>query len=410
MRSSHTIGIRGIILGCVLTSIAVPAWAANWAQSYLNAGRTGYNAKEQTLSTGNVSGLQLIWGQSVAGGVTGFALDNGTIYAQGQGSTTPNLVAIDAATGAIKWTITTGNDGLYLSGTVAVVGGLVVAGCGFTDLNGDNYGGICAYKKSNGAQVWQFSGPCNCLPEASVAAPLVVSGNKVYFGYNNGSTSHSYIRAIDAKTGNTSWFYVPAYGLYTDPPVVGNGMVYFACNNQQSFAAVCALAQSDGSFAWMSANFGISTDLGLSLAKSVLYINAAAANEFAAIDATTGAPKWTVAGNSGSEPIAIAQNVLYARGSDGYVYALSAKTGASVWSENLNAPDASVSIANGVLYVDQDYHAPAAIAAFDASDGTPLWSSSGAGATIFPPPIIANGILYDTNDTGCGIVCAYGLP
>ena len=51
MRSPHTIGIRGIILGCVLAAIAVPACATNWAQSYLNAGHTGYNSRERTLST-----------------------------------------------------------------------------------------------------------------------------------------------------------------------------------------------------------------------------------------------------------------------------------------------------------------------------------------------------------------------
>jgi outer membrane protein assembly factor BamB len=407
MRHSYTAKIREAALACVLAVIGVPASATNWMQSYVNAGHTGYNAKERTLSTANVSGLQLLWGQSVAGGVTGFALDNGVIYAQGQGSTIPDLAAIDATTGATKWTITTGSDNLNLSGTVAVAGKLVIAGCGFTDQQGYNYGGICAYNKSDGAQVWQYSGPCDCAPEAAVRAPLVVSGGAVYFGYNNGSTTSSYIAAVDAKTGNRSWAYVPPYGLYTDPPVVGNGMVYFTCNNEQSFSAVCALAQSTGASAWISADFGISTDLGLSLAKNVLYINADTANEFTALDATTGTAKWTVPGNSGYDPMAIAKNVLYARGSDSFVYTLSAKTGSAIWSANLNAA-AAVSIANGVLYDDQQGAGSPETQAFDASNGTLLWTSPSPGSTLHPPPIVANGVLYITN-TSCGQVCAYGL-
>ena len=80
-----------------------PSGTVNWAQTYHDGGHTGYNSKETTLTTGNVGSLQLLWAASVSGGVTGFALSSGAIYAQGEGgSQGANLVRLNAATGAVK--------------------------------------------------------------------------------------------------------------------------------------------------------------------------------------------------------------------------------------------------------------------------------------------------------------------
>jgi outer membrane protein assembly factor BamB len=157
-----------------------------------------------------------------------------------------------------------------------------------------------------------------------------------------------------------------------------------------------------------SAAFGTGT-MGLTLGgNNVLYVNAGSANEFAALNATTGAPIWSVAGNSSQFPVSLASGIVYATGSDGFVYALHALNGHKLWSVNM-ASQSSVSIANGVLYDDQQGSNNPETAAYAISNGAFLWSTADPGSTLHPPPIVANGVLYVTN-AACGSVCAYGLP
>jgi outer membrane protein assembly factor BamB len=149
--------------------------------------------------------------------------------------------------------------------------------------------------------------------------------------------------------------------------------------------------------------------MGLTLgSNNVLYVNAGSAGEFAALNATTGAQIWSVAGNSSQFPVSLAKGIIYATGSDGYVHALHAPTGRAIWSVNM-ASQSSVSLANGVLYDDQQGSNNPETVAYAVSDGSVLWSSPEPGSTLHPPPIVANGVLYITNGT-CGNVCAYGVP
>jgi len=125
----------------------------NWSQTYFNSAHIGFNAKETTISTGNVGNLTSLWGQNVTGGVTGLALGKGMIFAQGSNSSgPPTLVAMNAATGSVLWTITTGYDGYALNGTVATGMANVYVGCGTT--NTGNPGGVCAFSGANGKPRW----------------------------------------------------------------------------------------------------------------------------------------------------------------------------------------------------------------------------------------------------------------
>ena len=405
-----------LMAGGAAIALAAPSVAANWPETSFNAAHISYNAQEATISPSNVSGLQMLWGVSVAGGVTAFALNDGNIYAQGQGASgVPNLAAINAASGTTLWTITTGNDGNGSSNvTIAVGSGLVFTGCGFSSsggAGGTNYGGVCAYKAATGKMAWHFANPCNCSPEAALLAPPVSSGGVVYFGYGNGGTDASeYIVAASASTGDVLWTYATgtANTLGNAAPTVGNGMVYFTCaSNSDNFKGICAVSQSNGSLEW-SAAFGATT-MGLTVgSNNVLYVNAGSANEFAALNATTGAQIWRRPGNSSQFPVALAKGIVYATGNDGFVHALHAPTGHTLWSVNL-ASQSSVSIANGVLYNDQQGSNNPETAAYAISNGAFLWSTPDPGSTLHPPPIVANGVLYVTN-AACGSVCAYGLP
>jgi outer membrane protein assembly factor BamB len=403
----------GLVIAATTLAVMPPALAAQkWLQSYYDAAHSGYNAHETVLSPSNVSQLQLRWGSSApTNGVTQFVLDKRTIYAQGQGSNTPNLSAINARTGATLYTINTGNDGVFLSGSIAVAGSIIVAGCGFTDASGYGYGGICGYQKPNGAQVWQFSNPCNCAPEAGVIAPLAYDKGVVYFGYGNGGAGAAeYVVALDASTGGQLWTSGTGgpNSLGGATIAVGNGYVYLSCNEHGS-PGVCALDQTDGTPVW-SAAVGTSTELGLGAGKGAVYVSDVLDGYYFALNGTTGAQLWSYACEScgAGFPPSVAGNVMYAPGYRGEIYVLNAKRGTVLWSENVS-DNSSISIANGVLYLDEGGANQPAVAAFDAGSGSLLWSSAEPGSTLSPPPIVSEGRLYIAN-AGCGSICAYTLP
>ncbi len=414
----------GIWLVATGVAIGTPANAAQviWQQTYHDSGHTSDNPHESILTTANVPNLQVAWGQDVTCGVLNFALDESTIYAQGQGSdcNTPDLEAIDAATGAKKWTVTAGGDGLYLQGTIAEGNGLVFAGCGFKDTGSINYGAVCAYRKINGKLAWQFSNPCNCQPESGVVAPLVYSNSVVYFGYGNGGGTcggdTNYLVAADAKTGAVLWTYVTGGcgSLDGAAPAVADGHVYFEANDN-----LVALSQTDGSFLWSVPFGGGSIEMGLTARNGAVYDNVDnnGAEQIAAFDGATGTPRWTFnIGNfnpgSGTAPGALANGLLYVTGIDHQIYALHASSGKLKWSGA--AASSSAAVANGVLYVDGGPGGGGSgtgATAYAASNGANLWESGSDRTTIFPPPIVANGVLYVANGgSSCSNMCAYALP
>jgi outer membrane protein assembly factor BamB len=81
-------------------------------------------------------------------------------------------------------------------------------------------------------------------------------------------------------------------------------------------------------------------------------------------------------------------------------YALNANTGALLWNETVGALVTPV-VANGVVYaVSSDGY----VSAFNASTGAKLWSSTSAGGGM----AVANGVLFVGSDDGN--VYAFGLP
>jgi len=401
---TRTIGL--LVLAAVLAGTTPALAAQNWMQSYYDGAHTGYNPHETTLSASNVSALQLQWGSSgPTNGVAGFALDDGVVYAESFASS-DNLAAIDAATGATLWTVTARNTGESYTAPVATGDRLVFAQCSFTD-GGGGYGAVCAYRKSTGEMVWQWSNPCNCAPESTLNSPMVYANGAVYFGYSNGGAGGSeYVVALDAKSGSVLWTYDTgtSNSLGYAGVAVGNGLVYVGCNGS-NFAGVCALSQSSGGLVW-SANIGTNS-LAFTVGKNLLFVNANFVYEVIALDASTGSTVWTFATDGTDLPVALAKNVVYANGSGHELYALKARTGAQIWSTTPQSLSSSPSVANGVIYVGQSGNNWPAASAFDASNGSLLWSSSGAGYG-YAPPIVANGTLYIAN-APCGAICAYGL-
>ncbi|MGC1380238.1 MAG: PQQ-binding-like beta-propeller repeat protein [Candidatus Baltobacteraceae bacterium] len=391
-----------------------------WGQSYHDEGHTGYNGSEKQLRSRNVANLQLLWAASVGGGVTGFALDNGTIFAQGQGaSNEPILVALDALAGTQLWSATTGSDGYVLNGTVTTGGGLVYVGCSANLMNDEQ--GICAFNESSGAPVWSFFNNCGCQPPASVTAPPVYSNGVLYFGYADGgvSTPNS-LRAVNAATGTQLWSasFSASQSLGTAPPIVGGGEIYAGCGTN-----VCAFNQTDGTPLW-SVDVGTEPNPALTTFQGLVFASTAfngTDSTVVGINAITAKKVWTytylpkASPPTPSQPAAISGGVLYVTGTNGVLYALYRVSGKKIWSAgpgNGGYPAASApSVANSIVYVNGDGKdgSQANTTAHSATNGHVLWSSPSNHGALSPPPIVANGILYFASpaDSICSSICAY---
>ena len=95
-------------------------------------------------------------------------------------------------------------------------------------------------------------------------------------------------------------------------------------------------------------------------------------------------------------------------GFSGNLYALKATTGALLYhtssgSGGIDMTTSSPSIANGVAYVE----CQSGVCAFNAKNGTPLWSAGNSSSQQSSPAIV-NGVVYDT--CGPNTACAYSLP
>ncbi len=292
-------------------------------------------------------------------------IDGGVLYATGQAN---NLVALNASTGAQLWSVSTGgNPGIT---AIAVGGGLVFAECVFPDKGGDGYGAICAYKASTGKMVWQYSNPCNCLPESAVESPLVFASGVLYFGYatGGGGSTHG-IYAVKAATGKLLW----DYGAYNNSlnigaAAVGGSDVYLDTNFDNS-PEIDTLTTSNGTLTWATPISMVNAEVSVS--GGVVYASTEWTGTDAtvyALKATTGATLWSY--TYGTEnwcgsayqpsPPAIANGVVYFQGVDGNLYALRAKNGTLLWSDTPNTGmcasfTTSPSIANGVVYINGGY-------------------------------------------------------
>lgn len=431
-KSVKTFALQPLTILCALALASVgyaptAAAQANWAQTYYNAAHTGYNPSETVLGINNVSSLQLLWAASVAGGVTAFVVDGGVVYATGQAN---NLVALNASTGALKWTANTGGNnysGPPNSPTIAVGGGLVFTECFFSTESG--YSGICAYRASTGKLAWQWSDPCNCLPESGVSAPLVYADGQVYFGYSYGGTTHNLgVHAVEASSGAQLWIALQEYnnGWSVGGPAFAGNQVFVEANSYGTGSAY-ALAPASGNTNWASPLTNPSNS-AISVSGNVLYVSTEWTGTDAAVyalNATTGAALWsyTYGGESfdgsaeGPSPPAIAKNVVYFTGVDRNLYALHARTGKLLWS---NLPSTtgyagfqgSPSVANGVVYASGGASPVPNTSAYNAETGALLWSSPSSPGTLITAPEIVNGVLYfaSPGDSICESICAYSLP
>ena len=333
----------------------------DWPQFHFDAGHSGFNPYENVLSPANVGGLQLAWSYQTGGPVGSPVVANGVLYA---GSANGNLYALNAATGALLWT-------LYGAGTPSVANSTAYVGCAK---------GMCALNAGTGALLWSFPG--------AVTPPTVADG-VVYFGCG------LYVCALNSNSGALLWQYTNVEGI--SDLAVGNGDVYFGSRDPSNW--------DQGTFYMLDARTG-----------ALLWSHVVGSGPYGGPGFSTPAVGWSVCVNvsfsaeqqvytdlfcmgegveasfnaSASAP-AVAYGMVY-EGVSAYSYP-GRHFPATLYAMGqwqyvpLGDSISPQAIANGVVYFS-DY---SRLYALNASTGALLWQSPAMGLGM---PVVANGVVY----------------
>ncbi|WP_375477294.1 PQQ-binding-like beta-propeller repeat protein [uncultured Jatrophihabitans sp.] len=312
----------------------------DWAQYGFDASHANTNPVEATLGAGNVRKLAQVWRSNVAtqtnnydqeavvaGGIVYSVNDNGVVATSestgapvwsqvlGQVAATPavsgstllfgttagHLIALNAATGAVKYNVTLSNGSLYLP--ITVVGSVAYTE---VDTSDGTPGSIDAFDVTTGAQKWSYSISSYCFGAS-------VSNGVLYTTCNN---EHLY--ALNTSDGTLLFDDDATTYEHEGTPVVANGLVIcagFDTNNDTS--VVLAYDAADGSLRWVQ-----STPLDLipfttfTVADDEVFVRAendsASTYQIAAFQTADGTPLWTVpAATPQYFPMTAANGLLY---------------------------------------------------------------------------------------------------
>jgi outer membrane protein assembly factor BamB len=253
------------------------------------------------LKVPRISGpVALEWSHLTGNYVSSAAVAGDTVY---YGSEDRKVYALDAATGRLRWSYTTGG-GVYAG--PAVADGIVYIG--------SDDGNLYALSAATGHLRWSYD-----TRYAVESTPAVADGT-VYFG-----SWDQKVFALSAATGRLRWSF-SAQGAVVSSPAVADGTVYVGSFDDKLYA----LDAADGHLRW-SYTTGSPIFSSPAVAGGTVYIGSEDHKVYA-LDATSGRLRWsyTTADYVDSSPV-VAGGVVYVGSDDGRVYALGATSGRLRW-------------------------------------------------------------------------------
>ncbi|HET6275053.1 MAG TPA: PQQ-binding-like beta-propeller repeat protein [Candidatus Cybelea sp.] len=402
------------------------AKAGEWPQFGYNPGHSGYNRFEDTITTQNVSNLQVAWNDSSLIQPGGIVLSDGVAYVDDMGQANEGLYALDAATGAQKWYANLNLNGSWGNMTHAVpvvAGNVVVSPCS----NGSSspfLTGLCGVNARSGQLLWTYyctqyqGGGCSGLVNGSSPA---LYQRLVYAQITQGINEQPDTEALNPKTGAVVWdvpgvFHCPDGGASQGTPLpASNGLVFavLACQGSSGATEICALSAASGSAAWCESTSNIYVETLIAGGGKLFAAETIGSNtDVIAFDATSGSQVWTATlPGANSATLAMANNRLFVDDGGVGIFALNAHNGKPVWSYTANSnltQGGVLSVANGIVYADGGggNNGNVALAAFDETTGSVIWTSSSVGNGAAPAtPVILDGTVY----AGCYTMCAFAL-
>jgi outer membrane protein assembly factor BamB len=374
---NHTATATGSSSG--LTAQATFLVRTNWPRFHFDDANSGFNPFENVLSPANVGELVQKWAVPTAPGAAPSPVVSGGLVfvAPADGI----VRALDPATGHTVWAVDTGGAMNGFAPTVA--GNAVYVG----NLSGE----VFAIAAATGRVLWNES-----LGDGAIANTLLVAHGFVYASVyvDSGVTND----VLDARTGAILF---TLNFLLVGSPATAAGVVYTTYGFGAQIVAETGLT---GAVLWDTSFGGEIVDADApAVADAQVY--AGVEGHLFALDAQTGGVVWKKAVTNVDSGPAVANGVVYFDPSEN-LSAYDEATGARLWKQSTPGDSgSSAAVANGVAYVGT---ARGQLQAFDASDGTPLWTSLLAGAAFGGSPAVSDGVVYGSADDGT--VYAFGLP
>lgn len=262
------------------------------------------------------------WSRSLGNSIQATAaVDSSTVYVAYTGEDGRGVLAALATTdGRVQWSHTV--DTQVRAAPLVDDGFVYVA---------DNRGTVYALDADSGQRVWVTADELG-VPNANGLASW---GPYLYLATYSGPggaqpSSNDFIIAIDKETGAVAWRTDPTEASSTDDdftttPVAVGGLVFAGTKSAEAY--------TDGNNQF----------------------HPPIAGQLHAVDALSGQPKWSRTADDASwRNLAVADNVVYAGTSAGYVHAINAATGLDYWRVKIGdaVPDTSgATWAGGVLLV-----------------------------------------------------------
>lgn len=334
----------------------------------------------------NASSGSLLWQSQAKVQISQVLVSNGVVYANtaAEGDTS-TLVALDAATGTLRWQYTLHT---IMPGLQAVVAGTVY------DLQTSGGPGapdaaltIHALRASDGHPLWQapVAGADGLIDNAPAT-----DNSSVYF-----VTSLGALYAFDTTSGQLRWHVAsqpdgnPGSPLSSSPVVV-NGLVYIGASQ-----GISAYRASDGRRQWQDAltTFGPFPPQPV-LADGVVYVDAG--GQVYALRASDGGVIWQ------HQAPGVAQSLVVSAGlviSDaGPVFALRASDGTLVWQRPETPSGVGTlgagkpeTVSGGIVYIGSD---GGTVSAIQASSGTERWQYQIQELPVQTPPVLSAAVTF----------------
>lgn len=302
------------------------------------------------------------------------AIVDGTVYV---GSQAAELVALELATGKLRWKYKT--NGPIGESSPAVAGGTVYIG----DLSGM----VHAVEAATGRALWTFK-----TDSEIKASPIVIEGKVLIGSYDE----HLY--ALHAATGALLWK-VQAQGPVHSTAAVLDGVAYVSgCDGQLRGVRIRdgqQVLQFDA-----GAYTGASPALEHNAARRIAYFGTFE-NEVLAVDLAAQQRLWRYQHPDRKFPFyssaALAGGMVVLGGRDKLVTALDARTGKALWTFATRARvDSSPAISGGRVYVGSS---DGKLYVLDLKTGRKL-SEFEAGAPLSASPALAAGFLVIGSQDG----------
>ena len=361
-------------LAIVVLSIAAPLPIAGQTQRAAPA-----NEWRQFRGTSHLTGvsaaalpatLELLWTYDVGDVIdSSAAIVDGVVYVGGGNG---DLIALDLASGALRWKYTTGN--LIGESSPAVGADAVYIG----DLGGI----LHAVSLRDGVRLWTFE------TATEIKSSPVLVDDVVLIGSYDG---HLY--ALDARTGGLRWK-VLTMGQVHATPAVQAGLAFIAgCD-----AVFRALRVTDGTEVYQIES-GAYTGASPVVEGDRAYFGTFNF-EVLALDLKRRSVAWRYSRPDAQFPFyssaALDGGRVIVGGRDKMVHAIDAATGASVWTFAARARvDSSPVVAGGRVYIGSS---DGRLYVLDAATGKKLWEfDTGAGLTA-SPAVAAGKVVIGAQD------------